>query len=66
MILAHIMDVESFNLQLQLAIFGTEGLLSEWVDGPGRTSLVASHLALTLVHFEAGWLGEVAKLELII
>lgn len=41
MILAHIMDVDSFNLQLQLAIFGTEGLLSEWVDGPGRTSLVA-------------------------
>lgn len=41
MILAHIIDVDSFNLQLQLAIFGTEGLLSEWVDGPGRTSLVA-------------------------
>lgn len=41
MILAHIADAEAFNLQLQLAIFGTEGLLSEWVDGPGRTSLVA-------------------------
>ena len=27
MILAHIMDVDSFNLQLQLAIFGTEGSL---------------------------------------
>jgi len=28
MILAHIADVEAFNLQLQLAIFGTEGCLS--------------------------------------
>ncbi|CAK9006965.1 unnamed protein product [Durusdinium trenchii] len=42
MILSHISDVEAFNLQLQLAIFGTEGLLSDWVDGPSRTALVAS------------------------
>jgi hypothetical protein len=31
-------------------------LLSEWVDGPGRTSLVARHPASTLAHFGPLWL----------
>jgi len=41
MILAGISDLATFNAQLQWAIFGTKGLLSKWVDGPGRAALVA-------------------------
>eukprot|EP00434_Breviolum_minutum_P033009 symbB.v1.2.029201.t1/scaffold3171.1/size96351/1 len=40
MILKSITDVERFNSDLRWRIFGTEGLLSKWLDGPSRAALV--------------------------
>lgn len=41
MILQSITDIEQFNSDLRWRIFGTEGLLSKWLDGPSRAKLVS-------------------------
>eukprot|EP00435_Cladocopium_sp_Y103_P011952 s4008_g3.t1 len=40
MILQSITDIKQFNSDLRWRIFGTEGLLSKWLDGPSRAKLV--------------------------
>jgi len=44
MILARIGDTHAFNMTLQWAIFGTQGLLGKWIDGQQRAAIIGRFL----------------------
>jgi len=45
MILSRIQDRDAFNKRLQWAIFGTEGLFSNWLDGRERAAVIGRIVA---------------------
>merc|ERR1712060_599865 len=61
MILSAIDDIGAFNTQLQWAIFGTEGLLTKWVDGQERAALVARFLQRAARERCSGWTGDSSR-----
>merc|ERR1712232_13504 len=48
-ILDSVTNIDAFNARLQWLIFGTEGLISKWMDGMDRASVVGRVAARAFV-----------------